>query len=264
MGIIPGFLTGGGVGPRGGWDPSKPTSDGGALPHTWHYAESGELYQDAAKTTPATADGDPVGASVNQGSDTHDIAQANAANKMSLRLNVINGKPVFRLDGTDWLQGAFNAAPGQPLVAFAVTKLGTGLANDDASYYLCSGDDATNRVIIYKNGASNPDKWYLYAGNNLAGSGVAGEGDTDWHIFVSIVNGVSSELIKDGTSLVSGNAGAQNPDGLTLGAERTGASGWNGDIADYLIYSSGLSNADINQVSQYLATRYALSWADLP
>ena len=63
------------------WTPASPTADGGASPHTWHYAGSPQLYTDAAKTTVAENDDDLVYVSSSQGSDVHDIVQATAGNR---------------------------------------------------------------------------------------------------------------------------------------------------------------------------------------
>ena len=113
-------LTGAGPSASGSWTPASPTSSGGVSPHTWHYAGSGALFQDSGLTTPAVSDDDPIGGSTNQGSDSHSIVQATAGNKPTLKLNILNGEPVYRCNGGDFLQGAFNGALSQPFTILTV------------------------------------------------------------------------------------------------------------------------------------------------
>ena len=240
------------------WTPASPTSDGGVLPHTWHYAGSPQLYTDAAKTMVASSDGDFVYVSTNQGSDTHDIVQATAGNRPTLKLNIVNGKPVFRLDGTDGLQGAFGAALTQPFTLCIVAQLGAGCANDNSLYVLSDGDDAINAVYIGKTSAGDPDRFYFHAGTAQYG----GAANENWNIWTALLNGASSGLWHNGISQVQANAGAYVMDGLTLGQRNPGDYDWIGDIAEYLIYDSDLSDADKDQIGHYLATKYGLSWTN--
>jgi hypothetical protein len=251
-GLGSGFFGGG-----ASWTPESPTSDGGVSPHTWHYAGSGALYQDSGKTTLATADGDPVGASVNRGSDSHDITQSTSANKPTYKTGVLNGEPVFRFDGGDWLGGAYNNALSQPITVFAVAALDS--ANDDVGRNIIDGDDSTNRMALFERRINNPDTWSIYAGSILDG----GASDANWNIWTALFNGASSQFWLGGNSEASGNAGSDDPDGLRLGTYDGAAGLWDGDIAEILIYNSNLSTADKNEVAQYLADKYDLSYTDI-
>jgi hypothetical protein len=255
-------IMGGGIkGAASGWTPESPTSDGGVSPHTWHYASvDGNLFQDSGKTTVADADGDPVGASVNQGSDSHDITQGTSAKMPTLKTGALNDQPVFRFDGGDWFQGAFNGALTNPFTMFVVATLATGLENDNNNYELIASDDATNFMEFRKSKGTTPDSNRINAGAWLQGA----DSDDDWHIHLCIFDGLNSALYTgggppDGT----GDAGTHNPDGLTLGAQSDGTTGWIGDVAHLLIYDSVLSIADINQNGNYLNDLYALPWDDV-
>jgi len=248
-----------GAGNTFAWTPASPTSDGGVLPHTWHYAGSGALYQDSAKTTPAVSDGDAIGASVNQGSDTHDIVQATAASKFTLKLNILNGEAVFRSDGGDTLQGAFNSGLSQPFTILAVASLAAGFVNNGIGCFLTDGDDGSNRGALWKNQGATPDGWAIFAGATLNGSAA----NANTNIWLALFNGASSQFWHNGISQASGDAGAQNMDGLTLGGQNNISARWSGDIAELLIYNSNLSTADKNEVGAYLATKYALSWTTI-
>lgn len=245
-----------GTKPSSLWTPALPTSDGGVLPHTWHYAGSGALYQDAAKIIPAVADGDVVGASENQGSDVHDITQAVTADKPTLRLNVLNGHPVFRFDGTDDLKGTFGGgAIAQPNTILAMAQLSVAGAGDANTYNLCDSM-TTGRAALYKQTAT----WRIYATAVLTG----GLADANWNAWLTLFNGVGSQFWHNGVSEAVGAAGASAMGGLTLGASDAQTNEWDGDIAELLIYASNLSTADQNQVGQYLATKFGTVWTDIP
>ena len=51
--------------------------------------------------------------------------------------------------------------------------------------------------------------------------------------------------------------------GLTLGANYLGGAQMLGYIAEIIIYDANLSDADKNEVGNYLATRYALAYTDI-
>lgn len=101
--LVPGL---GATAAAAAWTPASPTTGGGVLPHTWHDPAVAN-YQDSGLTTPSLTDGDPTGGNTNQGTDAHSIIQATAGAKPTLKLNILNGKPVWRLDGGDFLQGNF-------------------------------------------------------------------------------------------------------------------------------------------------------------
>ena len=237
--------------PGGGalWTPASPTTGGGVSPHAWHYAGSGALFQDSLLTTPAVADGDPIGGSTNQGSDAHSIIQAVAGAKPTLKLNVVNTvHPVYRCDGGDVLQAAFGGgALAQPNTVIVVAKLTTPVV---PNITLCDG--APGRHALYNQGSA----WNIYAGTVLAG----GASDANWNVWLALFNGAGGQFWHNGVSEAAGNVGAGVMSGLTLAARDTAVDQWPGDIAELLVYSSNLSTADKNQVGQYLATKYGTAW----
>lgn len=240
------------------WNPSMPTG-GGVLAHT-DIDPTIDIYQDAAKTTPATADGNPVGAIDNQGSDIYTVIQSTALNKPTLKLNILNGLSALLFDGADYLKGTFaGGLLAQPFMIFAVAQLST--PNDNANRNLVDGDDSTNRIYIYQRSGATPDDWSIYAGTANVSDG---NSDSAWHIFSALYNGASSQLWLSGVSSAGpGNPGANGVDGITVGARNDGSAGWKGYIVRALIYPANLSNADKNQVGQYLATKYGLTWTDI-
>lgn len=242
------------------WTPASPTTDGGSSPHTWHIPGL-DNYQDSGKTTASAVD-QPVGASVNQGSDTHDIVQATAVNRPTLRQVTNNGKTFYTWEhNSDYLKGAFGGgAISQPFTAIYVAKLDPTVVNDGQNHFATDGDDATNRMILSQLNTPTPDAWQVLAGASL----VDGDTDSNWNIFTILYNGASSQLWINGTSKASGDVGAHTPDGITIGANNGGGAPWKGYLAPLLIYPGNISNADKNQIGQYLFSISGISYTDIP
>jgi hypothetical protein len=256
-------LTGAGVsnGDDASWTPTLPTTNGGVLPHTWHNPAVAN-FQDSLLTTPSIADGDPTGGNTNQGTDAHSVIQATTAAKPTLKTgtNGLNGHPVWRFDGGDWLRGAFaGGLISQPYTVFLVAKLDVSVVDDGNNHYFIDGDDSTRRCGIYQYGQVPADKWLMFCGAALFGPST----DSNWRLWTILANGASSQVWFDGTSAFSGNAGTIGLDGLTLGAAFNTLLNLVGDIAEILIYPGNLSTADKNQVGQYSTTYFNLSYTDI-
>ena len=246
------------------WTPALPTSDGGYLPEHWYRSDQG-LWQDAG-VTPAVNDGDVVGRWEDITANADHVNQAAAGNKPTLQNgagDLLNGHPVIRLDGiNDYLVGAFTTggAMNQPNTYFVVVQLDAAVVNNGLDCFLLDGDDAVNRHIVMKNKAGAPDRWDTYAGVALVG----GDADANWNVWTALYNGATSQFWLNGISEAGpANAGAQNPDGIAVGAQSSGATAWKGDITEIILYDANLSDADKNQVGAYLATRYALAYTDI-
>ena len=241
------------------WTPTKPT-DGGYRPEHWYRSDQG-LWQGAG-VTPATADGDVVGRWEDLTANADHVNQAVAGSKPTLQNaagDLLNGQPVVRIDAVDdYLQGAFTTggAMAQPYTIFVVAQTSaTGAAN----HYLFDGDDGVNRAVIFNDGAFGGGDFSFYAGVVQHG----GAEDANWHIWTAFFNGATSSLWNGGVVEVAADPGANGMDGITVGAKNDGTSPWDGDITEIIIYDLNLSDADKNQVGQYLAARYSLTYTDI-
>ena len=237
-----------------------------ALVH-WYRSDSG-LWQDAG-VTPAAADGDVVGRWEDKTANDDHVNQAVADRKPTLQSgagDTLNGYPVLRFNGiTTNLQGAFTTggALAQPFTVFVVAKLDASVVDDDGYYYLTDGDDVANRMVLMKTkqGAPLQDRWLISAGGTGIYGGVA---DANWNVWAAVFNGASSRFWHNGIAeCAAGNAGADAPDGITIGAAPTGVLAWKGDVEEIVIYGSELSCRDIDQVADYAAIRYALVYSGL-
>jgi len=169
------------------------------------------------------------------------VTMAVAANQPPYVANAQNGHAGMRFDGANhWLQGAFTigGALSQPFNVFAEVSLDAVAVDDDLVHYITDGDDMAARLVSGQKVAV-PDTWHIYAAAPLVGN----PSDANVNLWSSLYNGVSSQFWINGTSQASGNAGAHNADGLTIGARFDGTTPWDGDIMSVIIIDPSLSDA---------------------
>lgn len=223
------------------------------------------LWQDSARTTPATADGDPVGAWDDQSGNGRNATQATASKRGTLKLGIVNGRQVVRFDGTDdFLATAANfvLSGNTSFTAFATTAT----AALDATYrgVFGQGAEANGQLVNLNVNAGRLAldffvlRWLADAGAELAantfyvlrGNKTAGAINT------------TSTLARNGVVLAG--AGDANTPNVGASALRVGClvpTGyfWQGDIRQLLIYSPALSTADARRVERYLSTDSGVS-----
>ncbi len=209
------------------------------------------LFQDSGKTTPVTSDGDPVGAWVEQVVGD-DVLQTVTAAKATYRAAVaaLNNQPALEFDGGDLLSIATwgSGALSQPLTTFTVVQ------ETDVSTTRFIHDGNVNVFRLFSRAVA-PVEYRLQAPSIVGG----GTPDTNVHIFTAVWNGASSEMWLDGTSLASGDVGANTLDGFVIGGNSGETPSLVGFVARILIYSGDLSLADKNLIQTFLATRYGIT-----
>lgn len=242
------------------WTPAQATTDGSASPE--HWLRSDDAYQDTGRTTPCTSDGDVVGSWTDKATNADHISQATTANKPTWQNGVgdqLNGHPVIRGDGIDdYIEGMFTTggALSQPFTVFVVAKLDAAQAGDSTMRSILDSDDAQR--MIHAQNTSNI--WTIYAGTYLNG----GASNSNWIIWTSLFNGATSRFWHNGVAqCAAGDAGANTPGGACVFTLANHGGDWCGDCAEILIYEANLSDADKNQVANYLAERYNLSYTDI-
>lgn len=244
------------------WTPLSPTTSGGVRPAIY-FDPSGTNWQDSSGVTPAVADGDVIGGVSNYGTVTAGVSQPVTALKPLLKLNIVGGQAVYRLDGSDdYLRSAANAfVITQPFTVVCLAALDSGVTNNGADKYLFDSSDPAVRSTLFKRGAGTPDDWAIYAGSTVSD----GAADSNYNILTIVINGAASELYVAGVSKVSGNAGTSNLGGLTLGASYgAGLGPWKGDFGKFFIYPGALSTADKNQLGNYMKSVYGRPYTDIP
>lgn len=236
--------------------PFVPT-DLGAVLLEWEKAD-GTIWQDSGRTTPASADLDPVGSADDMAGGGRHLLQGTSGARPTLRTNQINGLPAFLFDGGDYVKqaAALGSPVAQPFTRWLVMKL-TGTP------------PAATEVIV--NGVTAPNTAYLarlvttglFQLRNTTGLTTD---DTDdgsaWHLWQMAFASNSVTFSKDGTSIHTGVTGTSSFEGTTLGASPFGASPvQNGTlIAEHLV-TAGETAGNITSLKSYFATRYGLTIA---
>ncbi len=218
------------------------------------YRADGALWQDSARTTPATADGALVGAWDDLSGAGRHLLQATNADRPALKLSIQNGKPIVRLDGSvTFLQAAFTLV--QPEHVFIVYKsrvIGAGNFND------CVFDGANNQSMgLYSN---TVPQTVIYGGLSLVYNanvcnGVFGQITA---LFNSAGGVTASYIRENGVTRVTGDpSNLRNASGLTLGAQAINFRNSQVDIAEVLIYNAVKSAADEASIEAYLKNYWA-------
>jgi hypothetical protein len=164
-----------------------------------------------------------------------DVTQGTAGSQPLFVASGQNGHAVGRYNGTSHsLSGAYTngGALSQPHTVYAC---GAGSADQTlANSAMIDGILSTARAGIGLFGSGSNTPWSIIAGALL--SGANGWQDATFYQFSALFNSTSSELWRNGVSLVSGNAGAQNAAGMRIGSRFDGtAIYWQGDIATIII-----------------------------
>ncbi len=227
----------------------------------WLKADAG-VFEDSAKTTPATDDGDVIGAWADQSGNGNDATQGTTANKPTLRLNVVNGLPVIRFDGTnDILTIALDLGLGaidNLAIFFVVNPV------DTASSKIVLGNQANagNRqgLVIFHNATENLTYETRFNAGNIT-SLVAGTVDINFVLGSALLDSGTQELYRNGS--LEGSGAQEDMAGhdasLFIGINRSGGGArYEGDMAEIILYNVALSNTQQVQVETYLNERYAI------
>jgi len=174
------------------------------------------------------------------------ITQAVKVNQPLFVASAQNSHAGMTLDGVnDYLQGAFTTGGelSQPTTYYAIVK---SIAPTEHRYIFGDGDGETIRY--------NGTRTNVYFGASIAASEV----DANTKLIGATVNGATSTVRTNGVS-VAGDAGAYNPNGLTLGARSDGADNfWKGNILSFLIFDPSLSLANQVILESALNTYWAV------
>jgi hypothetical protein len=230
------------------WDPTRPTTEGGILVYSWYdFGDPGQLYQDAAKITPVSSDGDPIGAVLDQGRNGQDLTQSTASKKPTYKTGIQDGLSAGRGDGSDdILEGhqvsmTFSGELTLCLV-LVINTLGRAFVGHDWNY----------RIYADSNGAVH---WKMGADVTLTANGVV---STAWGLLVITRDDSDNLACRYNGSDVTSGTPSNSSNAIMEDLFRAGNS-LDGDIGEVLVFDAALSAADLAEVEGYLAERWGLS-----
>jgi hypothetical protein len=217
----------------------------------------GSLFQDAAMTTPATADTNPVGAWRDLSGNGNHATQPVSGSRPALKAGVVNGGDAVRFTAAstqylsaDALASVFSGTD-RPFTAFFVFKL-----TDVATFYTfaAAGRASSNTPVVSMRTTNNPLYQLLRQDDAAAGAQPAsGVPNTSAHLIAYVFNGTSVSVEVDGAVVFTAAAdvGTITLDTYTLGAWRRTAvvNPLNGDLQRHALYSRVLSPAEIARIT---------------
>ncbi len=202
-----------------------------------------------AGTTP-TSDGVGISQWDDQSASGDDATQGTAADEPTYESNELNSLPVVRFspdgDGAEYLTASGVGPISQPDTVFLVAKLASSGSRNAI-------DGVSARQAIY----TSTNNLRIYAGSNEVTIGTDLWGDNAYHIITVIFNGASSAVWFDQASqTVGSNPGTSGLTGLMIGTFTSDSGGWDGDIAELVIYDSALSTGDREDIEEYLFDKW--------
>lgn len=199
--------------------PFNPNFGGNAL--AWYDGDAG--------LDPATWTDEGVGG--------HDIVFTNSP---SIIANATPLRDAVRFNGTSQYGVVATPVRNQPYTIYVVFNSITWTNNR----YAIDDGAASSRVLLR---CIPPTPNY----EAFAGAGLNTNPDLalgTWGVYSFVVNGVNSEVRTNLNAAVTGNAGALNGNGISIGASPIGSQFWNGEIG-YLIIRTG---ADSTAIQNYM------------
>jgi len=219
------------------WDPS-------GSPIGWWPANCLEWY--------GLEDNDPVGTWPDQSGNSYDLVQAVGGNKPTYKINILNGHPVVRFDGGDWLsrEGVWSVA-NEEYTFFSVIA-NQSILGGGATQALW--DQESDRTIFCFE-ATGAVKYHdsVWQGTQAP--------TADDQLLTFIMKTVNDGSIRRNGAEIEGSLGVVTRrcyNTKTLGANQAGSAWWfNGDIAEAIIY---LNAEDPTANEAGLNTKYDVYW----
>lgn len=232
----------------------------------------GTLFQDAAMTTPAVADLDPVGAWKDVSGNGRHVTQATAAARPILKPASVGGRRSLRFDGVDdvlataaGLGLSGDLATTVFLVVLPVSAIreeaywgwgGAAVALDAIGLYAnpSFGGGASGKYSVAYSGAQNYNSTAPTAATAqiITVKKSPGAISTTTSVTRNGVLATDAGLSSTGTPAV-----VNNP--LYLGSWVSGNNKANANIAELLIYNRALSSGQQTQVERYLSQIYGVT-----
>lgn len=212
-------------------------------------SDSTTLFSDSAGSTPATADGDPVGRWADKSANGRHATQSDGTKKPTLKLALENGRNAIQFDvSNDTISGTAGANYPRhtfTVMRFPVSSLGT--VNCVAYRFFTSGlavPNARSTFRIVRDGVAWADSGFV--GSQISHS------DTGKYLIEFVKSSQSSdELLKNGSSY-------QTFSSATVVNSNIYAMSLCGVVCEYLVYDQSLSVDEKTSVRNYLNSKWSI------
>lgn len=235
-----------------------------------------KIYSDS-DNTPAASDGTAIYAWGDLSNNGRDFTQSTTDNQPLLKLttNGINNRPVLLFDGTnDILVNATNFLGGVAGTVFAIGRL-SAVPKDFQSIF-ASEDTGTANYYILFNVFQSTNKIRILQKNNDIVDSVAGDTTINAGTNYGLLwrcDGVAYTMEVNGTNqTLAAATGANNGDwfgdttlrdNFTIGGGINTSAGqfFKGSLAELILYSRRLSDAEITKLEKYFTRLYGITFA---
>jgi len=199
------------------------------------------------------ADGNAVAVWPDSSAYSHDAIQTGPTLQPLYKINIQNGRPVVRFDGTNDFIDA-TAVLSQPIVVFAVQTIDRVGGGHVGSF------DSINSGFprIYFAWIQTVEKLHIYAGVGLYGDLAGSALPRPMRAYSILYNGISSALWVNAATMGTGNAGSWSTNGFRIGSTTGGSENCKCDYGEFIVFATGLSDADRQRVERYLLRKWGL------
>ena len=227
-------------------------------------SDSTTLFTDSAGSTPATADGDPVGYWGDKSGNTNNTTQADGTKKPLLKLATQNSKNSVRFDGSNDNLKALTGGADSNYTLFVVNKKLS--ASNVTNYMLFSmGQEVNTKRRSLWHYPDNTNSYIAFNGQN-ADYKVVNANLSFVQNVANIAqnkrNGQSISLAKNNNSFVTGSASAtfaaHTATSIFVGTNNAQTEAYNGEYYEILYYNALVSDSDRTLILTYLNAKWGV------
>lgn len=223
-----------------------------------HYDAGVQVYQDAGATTPADGNGETVALWKDQSGNARHLTQplADASAQPAILVNAgTSNLPWVRFDGSNDYLTATCPLTNIPYTVVVVARYAAA-PTSPVEGLLSSNDFPTNGLGFLYSGVIGAVS-FIGTGDLYAPYSP----DSQLHCWIGTLNGSSSKIHDNGTLKITGTVTNTNFTDFMLGALIVTGPAFFGhwDMAEVVVYSGALTNAQITGVTNYLATKWSIS-----
>jgi hypothetical protein len=185
------------------------------------------------------------------------LTQSTTNNQPAYGTVTLNGKPTITFDGTNDVLRSAAWTLNQPYHTFAIFRHESTFSS--ATYGLAHNIGSPRSGELNYGAATS---LATFSGASLFRTGIASGAREAFNPYEIEVNGVSS-AVRFRTLSSTGTGGTNNSNGLTVGANGNTTPAQHGDmsVAEIAIFSRVLTGGDLTKVRNYLANKWAVSYA---
>lgn len=221
-------------------------------------SDASTLFQDAAGTTAAAGDADPVGLWQDKSGNGRHVSQATSSARPSLKLGVQSAKNVIRFDGTDDFLG--RAAIGLGSGNFTVIAVNSrGNVSRTLFGEGSSGSNTPLMTLGYSGGGDLLGNCRDDTNVEVSGGLFTATSDSAWHVNAFRRTGASFKLWVDAaTATASATLSTQTVNQLGVGCLRRVANAqfFSGDLAELQVYTAAVSDSDLALLAAQLKAKW--------